>query len=341
MSKRRTIFIIAIFILACFILLIHYDNNDPSKAKKQVLQYFKLLEQAFTKNVSEQEWRDVLSKAALTSVRGPQLEKYFTGCTLSYPRILSWSYGTTDSPPGSMLVTASYQIDFPDNQKNPGLSIWHKEVFTVIKEQGKWVIDSAQEKLRHSSDLPRYALSQEEVVALESNWLRNNHYTEEEILELNRTLIDPALRLVYASHNWDGPVVAMPSEQRAKYYQIESVFLPEVINSPGWNSFIGIDAHYDLFFQVLQAVSNEDTIQLSLVADLFAQSLFVPAFLDIELKKKDNAWRISKVSNVSAYDSAYQLKTKDPEKFKMLATLYNFWRVRTEWFGVDESFVAL
>ncbi|MBT9172532.1 MAG: hypothetical protein DDT21_00918 [Syntrophomonadaceae bacterium] len=342
MSKRRTIFIAAIFILTCVILLIHYDNDDASKAKKQVLQYFELLEQAFTKNVSEQEWRGVLSKAALTSVRGPQLEKYLIGCTLSYPRILSWSYGTTDSPPGSILVTASYQIDFPNNLKNPGLNIWHKEVFTVIKEQGNWVIDSSQEKLRHPSDLPRYALDREEAVALERNWQRNNHYTEKEILELNRTLIGPALRLVYASHNWDGPVENMSPEHQAEYHQvIQRSFLPEVINSHGWDTFIAITARYDPFFQVLQAVSNEDTIQLSLVADLFGQAYFVPAFVDVELKKKDNTWLISKISNVSAYNSVYQLKIKDPEKFQRLVTLYNFWRVRTEWFGVDESYVSL
>ena len=214
MSKRRTIFIAAIFILTCVILLIHYDNDDASKAKKQVLQYFELLEQAFTKNVSEQEWRGVLSKAALTSVRGPQLEKYLIGCTLSYPR----------------------------------LNIWHKEVFTVIKEQGNWVIDSSQEKLRHPSDLPRYALDREEAVALERNWQRNNHYTEKEILELNRTLIGPALRLVYASHNWDGPVENMSPEHQAEYHQvIQRSFLPEVINSHGWDTFIAITARYDPF----------------------------------------------------------------------------------------------
>jgi hypothetical protein len=120
---------------------------------------------------------------------------------------------------------------------------------------------------------------------------------------------------------------------------MESLFLPEVINSPGWNSFVGITAHYDLFFQVLQSLSTEDTVQLSLVADLFAQALFVPAFIDVELKKVDNTWRISNISNVSAYSSTYQLKMDNPEKFEMLATLYNFWRVRAEWFGVDESFV--
>ncbi|MBS3978080.1 MAG: copper amine oxidase N-terminal domain-containing protein [Syntrophomonadaceae bacterium] len=322
-------------------VLINYKNEDTLKAKAQVLHYLELLEQAFSRNVSQQEWLDVLSMSALTNIRGPQLENRFAGCTISYPRILTWRHGMTDSGPGAILVTASYLINYPNHHKNPGLNIWHKEVFTVIKEQGKWVIDSTREKLRHYSDLPRYVLSQEEAVELERNWQRNNHYTKKEILELNRTLTDPALRLVYASHNWDGPVEAMPSEQKAKYYQIKSLFLPEVINSPGWNAFIGITARYDLFFQVLQSASSEDTVQLRLVADLFAQSWFVPAFMDVELKKEDNAWRISKISNVSAYDSAYQLKIKDPEKFKMLATLYNFWRVRAEWFGIDESFVTL
>lgn len=320
---------------------IHYENNDTSKAKKQVLRYIELLEQAFTRNLSEQEWRDVLSEPALTSVRGPQLEKHLVDCTISYPRILSWRYGTTNSGAGSIFVTASYQINFPKHHENPGLNIWHKEVFTVIRERGEWVIDSTREEQRHHADLPRYVLSQQEVAALERNWQGNNYYTEKEILELNRTLTDPALRLVYASHNWDGPVKAMSPELQAEYYKMERLFLPEVINSPGWNSFIEISARYDLFFQVLQSVSGKDTVRLSLVADLFAQGRFVPAFMDVELIKKDSAWLISKVSNVSAYSSAHQLKMEDPEKFQMLTTLYNFWRVRTRWFGTDESFVML
>jgi hypothetical protein len=322
-------------------VLIHYNDDDTSKAKEQVLHYLELLERASTESVSEQEWRDVLSKSSLTSIREPQLEEYFIDYIVSYPRILSWRYGAASSGSRTILITASYQIDFPNHPTNPGLNIWYKEIFEVIQEQDKWVIASAWEKRRHHSDLPRYVLDPEETATLERNWQRNNYYTEKEIQELNRTLTDPALRLIYASHNWDGPMEAMPHEQQAEYYQMKSLFLLEVINSPGWNSFIGITAHYDLFFQVLQSVSIEDTVQLSLVADLFAQATFVPAFIDVELKKEDNAWRISKISNVSAYSSAYQLKMEDPEKFEMLATLYNFWRVRAEWFGIDESFVTL
>jgi hypothetical protein len=336
-KKRAAVFLLTMFILG--FIVIKGIPSDTSKAKEQVLHYLELLERASTENVSEQEWRDVLSTPALTSIRGPQLEEYFTNYIVSYPRVLSWSYDTANSGSKTILVMASYQIDFPHHPTNPGLNIWYKEVFEVIQDQDKWVIASIREERRHHSDLPRYVLSPEKTVALEREWRRNNYYTKEEILGLNRTVTDPALRLIYASHNWDGPVEEMPHEQQAEYYKMESLFLPEVINSPGWNSFVGITAHYDLFFQVLQSLSTEDTVQLSLVADLFAQALFVPAFIDVELKKVDNTWRISNISNVSAYSSTYQLKMDNPEKFEMLATLYNFWRVRAEWFGVDESFV--
>jgi len=317
-----------------------YNNDNTSKAKELVLHYLQLLERASTENISEQKWRDVFSESALTSIRGSQMEKYYTSYIVSYPRVLSWRYCTASSDFRTILVTASYQLDFPHHPTNPGLNIWRKEVYEIIQEKDKWVIDSIREERRHHSDLPRYVLNPEETTALERNWQRNNYYTKEEILELNQTLIEPAFRLIYASHNFDGPVETMPHEQQVEYYQKKSLFLPEVINSSGWNSFLEITAHYDLFIQVLQSVSTENTIQLSLVADLFAQASFVPAFFDIELKKANNTWRISKISNVSAFSSSYHLKIDDPDKFEMLATLYNFWRVRAEWFGVNESFVA-
>lgn len=322
-------------------VLIRYSSENTSKAKAQVLDYLGLLGRAFTENLSEQQWKTVLSKSGLKNIRGPQLKEYLKGCTISYPQILSWKYSTSDSGHRTSLITAGYQINFPDDPTNPGLNIWHKEVFAVILEQGKWVIDSVREERRHLSWLPRYALSRDKSEELERHWQRSNHYSKEEIYELNRTLTDPALRLVYASHNWDGPVENMPPEQQKEYFKMQRLFLPNVINSHGWNAFIAMTARYDLFFQVLQAVSNKDTIQLSLVADLFAQGHFIPAFIDVELKIKNNTWRISKISNVSSYNSVYQLKIENPERFEMLTTMYNFWRVRKHWFGVDESFVTL
>lgn len=110
-----------------------------------------------------------------------------------------------------------------------------------------------------------------------------------------------------------------------------SRFTQEVRDSGGWADFLALEFRRDPVFNVLEATSNENHIQATVVANFFSGFGFVPALLEVELEREEDAWRFTNLKNVRGYNTLRELQAAEPATYDLLVKTCNLRQPQGRW----------
>lgn len=233
--------------------------------------------------------------------------------------------------PGTNLIR--YGRINPDGQEeNVGSVNYDKEAtkFNILEIPGEKLANvqpPAEVSAMLASEIPQVELNETEIEEMEREWEKSNFYSYGEIADLNQEFIDVALRMAYLTANYGRPTSSDPKEdlelkKKNEYYL--SRFSEEVKNSMGWNDFLALEPRQDPVFNVLQATSTENHITATIVANFFSGFGFVPAILEVEMKKQGDTWLFTRLENVRAYKTLKEMQAAEPATYDLLVKVYNY-----------------
>ncbi len=186
------------------------DNLLYDKASNLMDRYVELLNNSTKSSVSKEEWKKVLSEDALIYKTNDKQKVFYCknnkGSFVINP-IFSPCYRFLEIEPHKYKVSLVYtHHGFSDNLLLR--SVMYLKVYTVIESDGEIRISRERTLLYKyliHEDLQTFLgilfidLSNEEILEIEKHWNKNNIYTYEHILNLNKEVFDTKLRNIYVS----------------------------------------------------------------------------------------------------------------------------------------------
>lgn len=170
-------------------------------------------------------------------------------------------------------------------------------------------------------DIPKVELSQEEKEQIKKEWEQDNYCSYSEMLEINSEFIGVYLCGVYSITKWGDP---SSSSVKERYEEYLTHFTEEVKKSNEWKQFLALEAKRDPVFAPLKATSTQNHISATFYGNIFPGFGFIPAIMQVELKKQEGNWVFTKIADVKEYQNLNELKQNEPQIYNQLIKMENY-----------------
>ena len=223
---------------------------------------------------------------------------------------------------GLVKVVARYTTNY-DGQSEygygydvPGETIY-ETTFIIRANDGKVAIDDviADRINRAFTGAPIPLLEEEDYIEIAREWQQKNLNTNYcDLSSIIIDFVDPTLGEIHAG------VTELDEEILARFSE-------EVKQSKGWQDFRSLEGERDSFYRIIGATYDGQVLSATLLGNWVANLVnFTPILLEIELVKKDNSWKFTRLANVRLYQNARELEVNEPETYSKIAKLVSYQR---------------
>lgn len=306
----------------------------------QVIKYLDLIDESSVRNVTEEEWGQVLSEKALKSGYGKNARvsrvkwdgnsnrEFYIGPErwVESKRLISFD-------PLIYQYEFCYGCDYFETNDPTRKTATFVKAYTLVKQNGKVVIDKEQlVGMKYIDNLPNIKITDTLQEEIEEIWNKSNSYNYKEFLELYNTHINPILWHVdYIDRRYITKFNDASSEESKK--NIEKLlfspehktlkrFTRETRRNPSWNDFLNIYVRYNNFteFFPIKVKSTNNHIMMTLYISVFTPPNSFKdnlGTMDVTVEKQDGKWIFTKIDNVKFYKDCYDLKNKEPQLYEL------------------------